>query len=152
MLSLLAGDKCSGLLSHGINDDEKKFIKILSWTICCSRKDNLMPWSSFMWMKPGYFFSMSWNGRTRSINIFVQLVFNLSNAVTDTLESSTILIYLETPKSIYTQLISKMPFLMKWLIKRWLKQWPVNCIFSEWKGQRPKRFGGWNVWIWITKF
>ena len=34
---------------------------------------------------------------------FVQLGFNLSNGVNDTLESSTILIYLETPKSIYTR-------------------------------------------------
>ncbi len=36
-------------------------------------------------------------------NYFVQLGFNLSNGVTDTLESGSILIYLETRKSIYTQ-------------------------------------------------
>jgi len=35
-------------------------------------------------------------------NILVRLSFNLSNRVTDTLESSSILIYLETRKSIYT--------------------------------------------------
>jgi hypothetical protein len=33
----------------------------------------------------------------------MQLGFNLSNGVTDTLESSLILIYLGTRKSIYTQ-------------------------------------------------
>jgi hypothetical protein len=37
------------------------------------------------------------------IPFFVQLGFNLSNGVTDTLESSTILIYLQTRKSIYTR-------------------------------------------------
>ena len=35
-------------------------IKGFFWTICWSRNDNLIPWSSFMWMKPGYFFSISW--------------------------------------------------------------------------------------------
>ncbi len=34
---------------------------------------------------------------------FVQLAFNMSNRVTDTLESSTILIYLVQVKGIYTQ-------------------------------------------------
>jgi len=37
------------------------------------------------------------------IIIFVQLGFNLSNRVTDTLESSTILIYMETRMSLYAQ-------------------------------------------------
>ncbi len=37
------------------------------------------------------------------MSIFVQLGFNLSNRVPDTLESSSILICFETRKSIYTQ-------------------------------------------------
>ncbi len=40
---------------------------------------------------------------SRSINYFLQLGLNLSNGVTDTLESSTILIYLIQLKGIYTQ-------------------------------------------------
>ncbi len=38
-----------------------------------------------------------------SLQNFVQLGFNLSNGVTDTLESITILIYLQTRKSIFAQ-------------------------------------------------
>jgi len=38
-----------------------------------------------------------------SLRIFVQLGFNLSNGVTDTLESSSILIFSIQVKSIYTQ-------------------------------------------------
>ncbi len=34
---------------------------------------------------------------------FVQLAFNLSNGVTDTLKSSTILIYFSQVKGVYTQ-------------------------------------------------
>jgi len=37
------------------------------------------------------------------VHIFVQLGFNLSNGVTDTLESSSILIYLVQVKGIYMQ-------------------------------------------------
>ncbi len=37
--------------------------------------------------------------------IFVQLGFNLSNGVTDTLESSSILIYLKLHMGLYTQMI-----------------------------------------------
>ena len=37
------------------------------------------------------------------IESFVQMGFNLSNGVTDTLESSSILIYFETRKSILTR-------------------------------------------------
>ncbi len=48
--------------------------------------------------------------------LFVQLGFNLSNGVTDTLESITILIYLQTRKSIYTQ----KEVLIKW--KSWLNE------------------------------
>ncbi len=51
-------------------------------------------------------------------SIFMQLGFNLSNGVTNTLESSSILIYLEICKSIYTQQSGEMPYLIKWLIKR----------------------------------
>jgi hypothetical protein len=39
-------------------------------------------------------------------NIFMLLAFNLSNGVTDTLESSTILIYLIKVKGIYTQRVA----------------------------------------------
>jgi hypothetical protein len=39
----------------------------------------------------------------RTVQFFVQLGFNLSYGVTDTLESSSILIYFETRKSIYSQ-------------------------------------------------
>ncbi len=42
-----------------------------------------------------------WIGHQK--NGFVQLAFNLSNGVTDTLESRTILIYLETHVGLYTQ-------------------------------------------------
>jgi hypothetical protein len=48
----------------------------------------------------------------------MQFGFNLSNRVTDTLESSLLLIYLETFKSLYTQKCSDMPYLIKWLTKR----------------------------------
>jgi hypothetical protein len=41
---------------------------------------------------------------------FVRLGFNLSNEVTDTLESSTMLINLETRMSLYTQKCGKMPY------------------------------------------
>jgi hypothetical protein len=37
---------------------------------------------------------------------FVQLAFNLSNGVTNTLESSSILIYLETHMGLYTQKVA----------------------------------------------
>jgi len=43
---------------------------------------------------------------------------NLSNRVTDTLESSTILIYLETNMSLYKQKCGEMSYLIKWSIKR----------------------------------
>jgi hypothetical protein len=37
----------------------------------------------------------------------LQLPFNLSNGVTDTLESSSVLIYLETHKGLYTQMVAR---------------------------------------------
>jgi hypothetical protein len=40
---------------------------------------------------------------------FMQFRFNLSNGVTDTLESSSILIYLETHKGIYSSNFSFIP-------------------------------------------
>ncbi len=48
----------------------------------------------------------------------MQMGFNLSNGVTDKLESSSILIYFETRKSIYAQKGGQMPYLIKWLIKK----------------------------------
>ncbi len=48
---------------------------------------------------------------------FMQLGFNLSNRVTDTLESSSILIYFEMRKSIYTKQCGQMPCLNKQLTK-----------------------------------
>jgi hypothetical protein len=36
------------------------------------------------------------------MNVLVKLDFNLSNGVTDTLESSSMLVYFETLRSIYT--------------------------------------------------
>ncbi len=44
-----------------------------------------------------FFSNLGWLGP-----VFVGVGFNLSNGVTDTLESSLILIYLETRESIYT--------------------------------------------------
>ncbi len=41
--------------------------------------------------------------------IFMQLTFNLSNAVTDTLESSTILIYSAEHMSLYTKSLCRTP-------------------------------------------
>jgi len=43
------------------------------------------------------------------IYIFVQLAFNLSNGVTDRLESSTILIYSDKHMSLYTQSVGRTP-------------------------------------------
>jgi hypothetical protein len=40
---------------------------------------------------------------------FMQLAFNLSNGVTDILESSTILTYSKSHMSLYTQMVGKMP-------------------------------------------
>jgi hypothetical protein len=70
-------------------------------------------------------------------HFFVQLCFNLSNGVTDTLESSTKLIYLETHKSIYTQQSGKMPYLIKWLITRSLKMVANNLqLVSQREGSQ----------------
>jgi hypothetical protein len=49
------------------------------------------------------------------IEKFMQLAFNLSNRVTDTLESSTILIYSKSHMTSYTQMVGRMP--------RWLNGW-----------------------------
>jgi hypothetical protein len=38
----------------------------------------------------------------------MQLALNLSNGVTDTLKSSTILIYLKTPMGLYIQMVGRM--------------------------------------------
>jgi hypothetical protein len=43
------------------------------------------------------------------LEFFVQLAFNLSSGVTDTLESSTILIYSKSHVSLYTQMVRRMP-------------------------------------------
>ena len=43
------------------------------------------------------------------VEIFVQLAFNLSNRVTDTLESSTILIYSKSQLGLNTQMVGRMP-------------------------------------------
>jgi hypothetical protein len=61
----------------------------------------------------------------------MQLGFILSNGVTDTLESSSILIYFETRKSIYTRQSGWMPYLIKQLIKKGDKKlWPSGYIFE----------------------
>jgi hypothetical protein len=49
----------------------------------------------------------------------MKLGFNLSNGITNTLESSTILIYLETRMSLYIQRCGEMPY---WL-NGWLKDY-----------------------------
>jgi hypothetical protein len=67
-------------------------------------------------------------GSWKVVQYFVQLGFNLSNGVPDTLESSTILIYLETRMSLYTQRCGEMLYMIKWLIKLAAKilQFKVN--------------------------
>ncbi len=62
----------------------------------------------------------------------MQLVFNLSNGVTNTLESSSIPIYFETRKSIYTQQSGQMPYLIQMvnLKKGDLKLWPSDYFFQ----------------------
>ncbi len=47
--------------------------------------------------------NMKWYDLTIDNAPLVQLAFNLSNGVTDTLESSSILIYLEIHMGLYTQ-------------------------------------------------
>ncbi len=82
-----------------------------------------------------------------TINFLMKLGFNLSNGVTDKLESSSILIYLETCKSIYTQESGEMPYLIKWLIKRWLKTVANTLqLMSQKEGSRG-RFWRRNMWI-----
>jgi hypothetical protein len=49
--------------------------------------------------------------------ILVQLGFNLRNRVTDIFESSSILIYFQTCRSIYAQYNGEMPYLIKYWIK-----------------------------------
>ncbi len=46
---------------------------------------------------------------TKIFKFFVQLAFNLSNRVIDTLESSSILIYSKSHMGLYTQMVGKMP-------------------------------------------
>jgi hypothetical protein len=53
----------------------------------------------------------------KKIYTFVQLAFNLSNGVTDTLESSTVLLYLKSCTVLYTQMVGRLPY---WL-NGWLK-------------------------------
>jgi hypothetical protein len=74
--------------------------------------DNLAKYASVCHCKP-----LQLNLRMEITQVLMQLVFNLCNEVTDTLESSSILIYLETRKSIYTQWGGEIPSLIKWLIK-----------------------------------
>ncbi len=78
----------------------------------------------------------------------MRLGFKLSNRVTDTLESSSILIYLETRKRIYIHKNELIPYLIKWLIKKGdLKLSPTCCIF-RWERKQPKKFGGEkNMWV-----
>jgi hypothetical protein len=49
--------------------------------------------------------------------IYVQLGFNLSNRVTDTLESSTILIYSDKHMSLYTQNLGRIPIWLNGRLK-----------------------------------
>jgi len=49
--------------------------------------------------------------------IFMQLTFNLSNAVTDTLESSTILIYSAEHISLYTKSLGRLPYWLNGSLK-----------------------------------
>jgi hypothetical protein len=63
----------------------------------------------------------------------------LSNGVTDTLESSAILMYLETCKSINTQKCGEMPSLIKWLIKKVIKMVANSLILNEWKGKMAEK-------------
>ena len=50
-------------------------------------------------------------------SILVQLAFNLSNGVTDTLEPRTILIYFNKHMSLYTQKVGRMPQIINVLLK-----------------------------------
>ena len=52
----------------------------------------------------------------------MQLAFNLSNGVTDTLESSSILIYLVLVKTIYTQKVWQEAALIKTINKEGIKK------------------------------
>jgi hypothetical protein len=52
-----------------------------------------------------------------ALPIFMHLAFNLSNGVTDTLESSTILIYFNKHMSLYTQKVGRMPQIINVLLK-----------------------------------
>ncbi len=75
--------------------------------------------------------------------------FNLSNLVTDTFESSSIQIYLETRKSIYTQQWGEMPF----LIKKVIKMVANGLQFNEWKENMAEEvLGGKCSELWIMKF
>ncbi len=63
--------------------------------------------------------------------IFMQLGFNLSNGVTDTLESSSILIYLIQETGIYTQMdtLIKRRVLVKW--RAFAKLIKTDLIWGE---------------------
>jgi hypothetical protein len=52
---------------------------------------------------------MAWLSKILNGHTFVLLGFNLSNGVTDTLESSSILIYFSKHMSLYTQKVGRMP-------------------------------------------
>ncbi len=61
---------------------------------------------------------MKWYDLTFDYAPFMQMAFNLSNGVNDTLESSSILIYLETRMGLYTQKRWLDAILIKWFIKQ----------------------------------
>jgi hypothetical protein len=74
------------------------------------------------------------------VHSFVQLAFNLSSRVTETLESSTMLIYSRELMRLYTQRLGEDAMVIKWLIKssgvgnsrgcelkvRWPKKWGIK--------------------------
>ncbi len=55
-------------------------------------------------------------------HFFLQLAFNLSNGVTDTLEFSSILFYSKLNMSLYTQMVGKMPH----RLNGWLKIYEIQ--------------------------
>ncbi len=96
-----------------------------------------------------------WFIKTQSTIFFMQLSFNW---VTD-LESSSILIYFETCKSIYTQKMAWLNGLIKWLIKNGELIKELIKVVARWlhlqneerEGAAEEVLGG-NVWLLFTKF
>jgi hypothetical protein len=75
----------------------------------------------------------------------MQLGFNLSSGVADTLESTSILVHFQTRKSIYTQWGVEMPSLIKLSIKKVIKMVVNSLQLNEWKERRPRKFFGVRV-------